>query len=340
LTPWGYEAVYNALKTGAASLFTKHGVTSVNELVYSMDGLKAWQQLHKEGEMPFRVRFFLTHPNLVNLDDFLKLNFRKGFGDDWLMLGGIKFFADGFGINAYFSPYNDTKYDQDELDELVYKVHSNDLQVWTHAVTVPGFHMALEAYRKAQKRLFIPDARMRLEHSGDTVAFLRGAPGAAALTEEEYCQVFKDNNIMMMATPQFCYSSMMQETPYATFIRKYGFKMFYNSDVTGSEPQANNPWFGIWEYVTRHHVDGSVHKPEEKLTVSEALRLATIWAAYSSFEENKKGSLESGKLADFLVLDRDPVSIDPEDLLNVECDLVVIDGKEKYAQNNCSGTLI
>ena len=116
----------------------------------------------------------------------------------------------------------------------------------------------------------------------------------------------------------------------------------YYTNITQDQSVGSfgaNPWFGIWELVTRHHFDGSIHKPEECLTVAEALRSATIWSAYSSFEENKKGSIEPGKLADFLVLDRDPMTIDPEDLINVQCDLVVIDGKEKFAQENCSGIL-
>jgi predicted amidohydrolase YtcJ len=331
LTPWGYETCYNALKTGVVPRYTKYGVTSADELIYSHDGIKAWQQLHREGDLPLRLRLFFTHPQLIDLDKFLEARLEKDFGDDWLSIGGIKLFADGFGLNAYMAPYNDTKYDAEELEELVWKAHSNGLQVWTHNVTDPAFGMTLNAYKKAQERLFIPDARMRIEHSGDRIS-LMGLP-------EDIIKTFKDNGILLMATPQFSYNFLNHETDYATYIHKYGFKMFYNSDTTGSQPEAANPWFSIWELVTRHHYDGSVHKPQECLTVSEALRSATAWAAYSAFEEKKKGSLEPGKLADFLILDRDPLRIDPEDLLNVECDLVVIDGKEKYAQNNCSGIL-
>lgn len=329
LTPWGCDAVYNALKTGAVPRFTVHGITSVQELVYSMDGFKVWQQLRRENDLPYRLRCFLTHPNLIDLDEFLALNIQKGFGDDWLCIGGVKFFADGIGLNAYMAPYDDTKYDPPEFEELVYKAHAHNLQVWTHASTKSAYDMVLAAYQKAQRRMFIPDARLRMEHGGERLTFY-GMP-------ECDIKIFKDNSILPMSTPQFSYNFLNHETNFASYIRKHGFKVFYNSDATGSQPEAANPWFGIWEYCTRHHFDGSIHKPAEKLTVLEALRTATIWAAYAAFEEDRKGSLEPGKLADFIILDRDPLTIDPEDLVNVRCDLVVIDGREKYARDGFAG---
>ena len=331
LTPWGYDAVYDAFKTDGVERLTKYGVTSIHEINYSMDGFKAWQQLRRENDLPFRVRCFLPHPTVIDLDKFLSLNIQKGFGDDWFSIGGVKLYQDGFGMNAYMNPYDDLKYDQEELDEMIYKIHSNNLQVWAHASTKAAYHMILESFQKAQKRMFIKDARMRLEHGGERLTIF-GLP-------EKDVKIFTDNGIIAHATPQFSYSFLNHETAFGTYIRKYGWKVPYNSDVTGSQPEAANPWFGIWEYCTRHHYDGSTHKPDEKLTVPEALRCATIWAAWGGFEEDVKGSLESGKLADFLILDRDPLTIDPEDLQNVQCDLVVIDGKEKYAQNGFSGVL-
>ncbi len=91
-----------------------------------------------------------------------------------------------------------------------------------------------------------------------------------------------------------------------------------------------NPWLGIYGLVTRRTSGGDVLYAGEGITPMEAIRAYTILGAYSAWEEDIKGSIEPGKLADLVVVDRDPVTIPHDDLKNVETVMTIIDGKIVY----------
>lgn len=330
LTPWStYGNLKKSLSTGVNEIFVSKGVTSVHELPASMDGVKAWQEFRAEGTSPVRVRLYMTHPTLIDLDSFLAQGIGRDFGDDWLNMGGIKLFADGIGLHANMVPYDDLKYSQDELNELVYKVHAHGLQVWTHTTTQPALEMGLNACKYALEKKPVKDHRMRLEHSGEHLS---------RYCEQRHIDFFKKYNIMPMATPQFMYVFPDHHTQYKTHMNN-GFRMFYNSDATGSQPEGHNPWHGIWSLVVRRNMLGVVHRPEECLTPMQALRMATIDAAYAGFEDKVKGSLEPGKLADLIILGDDPLTCDPEALREMPVEMVIIGGKSMNSSSAFEGAL-
>nr|WP_101845036.1 amidohydrolase family protein [Halobacillus sp. Marseille-P3879] len=113
LMPWGYEKLLDALRVGTVEHFVSKGVTSVHELPYSTDGIRAWQQLQRQGDLPLRLRLYLQHPNLTDIDQIINTGLQSGFGDEWLSLGGIKLFVDGQGIHANLHPVFDSKYTQE-----------------------------------------------------------------------------------------------------------------------------------------------------------------------------------------------------------------------------------
>jgi hypothetical protein len=88
-----------------------------------------------------------------------------------------------------------------------------------------------------------------------------------------------------------------------------------------------NPLLGIWAAVAREIF------PEEGLTVEEALRLYTVNAAYASFEEKIRGTIEKGKLADLTVLDKDPTSIPSDEIRNINVDMTIVGGRIVYRRN-------
>jgi hypothetical protein len=88
-----------------------------------------------------------------------------------------------------------------------------------------------------------------------------------------------------------------------------------------------NPFFNMWMAITRVTTEGKVIYPQEKITREEALKMYTVWAAYLEFSEKEKGSIEKGKLADLVVVDRDFLSCPLDEIRKIEPVTVVLDGK-------------
>ena len=112
-----------------------------------------------------------------------------------------------------------------------------------------------------------------------------------------------------------------------------GFMPPGNSDCMGADPEAVNPWYNIWCTVTRKTRSGRQICPEEGLGVMEAIRLYPNFSAHAGFDEAHKGSIEPGKLADLVVLDRDPFEIPADALKDVCVATTMAGGKVVYAAN-------
>jgi predicted amidohydrolase YtcJ len=277
LSPWGYEALLAALRTGTVTSWVSRGFTSAHELPYTTDGIRGWQELRRAGALPIRLRFYLHHPYLVNLDEFLRSGLQAGFGDAWLSVGGIKLFADGIGMHANMHPMEDVKWTQAELDELVYKAHAAGLQIWIHVLTDTGTEMALTAYERALQRLPRQDHRHRLEHAGDRI------------TDPRLLERMRRAGVTPITTPQFLYAWTQGSGPRLRSLIRQGFILPGNTDSTSTQPESPDPWHSIWCCVQRRTMYGEILSPEERLTPLEALRMFTLWAAWGGFEERIKG---------------------------------------------------
>ena len=105
------------------------------------------------------------------------------------------------------------------------------------------------------------------------------------------------------------------------------------SDCTGTDPWLVNPMFGIWCMVNRRTYSGDLLEPEEKVTVAEAIRIYTYNSAYAEFQEEVKGSIEKGKLADLVVLERNPMTAPEETLKDIRVDQTWVDGKLVFSRD-------
>ena len=103
-----------------------------------------------------------------------------------------------------------------------------------------------------------------------------------------------------------------------------------SSDGSGSEVRHLNPFFSIWCAVKRQTFTGQIIDPEQRVSVDEALKMHTIYPAAALGEQDSKGSLEAGKLADIVVLNRDPMGMTGDELLDVKADYVFLGGREVY----------
>jgi hypothetical protein len=319
LPRYGVEATATAVRDLGRQLFVARGVTSIGELPFTLDGVRAFQELHRRGELPARLRLWYHVPRLGTAREIAALGLETGFGDEWLSLGGVKLFVDGAGVDAHGRPVVDLKWTQEELDEVVREVHEARLQLWMHvAPTREAAAMALLAVERALARTPREDHRHRIEHLGD----LR--PDLALLERA------RSLGVAVVATPQFVYSYGDEDAdsscaPLAT-LHRLGFRVPGNSDCTGTQPEAANPFHGIWCAVAHRTRAGAVVAPEERVGVEAALRAFTADAAWACHLDDR-GVLAPGKLADLVVLGRDPRAVPEDELRDVPVDLTVVGGE-------------
>jgi len=297
------------------------GITSVHWLVHSPAEIRILQKLRKEGKLPLRV--YLVVP-VEFLDCLIDAGLVTGFGDHMMKIGGIKILADGsLGARtaALKQPYDDepsTKgmmlYSERSLNGLVLKAHKAGFQLAIHAIGDQTVDMALKALEKALEVSPREDHRHRVEH--------------ASVLNESLIQRMKKLGVIASVQPHFVVSDFWIEKrlgkararwtyPFKTLIEK-GVLVAGGSDCP-VEPIS--PLLGICAAVNRETF------PQERITVEEALCIHTVNAAYASFEEKMKSSIEAGKLADLVVLSDDLRKIEPSKIKDVRVEMTIVGGK-------------
>ncbi|UCH01556.1 MAG: amidohydrolase, partial [Candidatus Bathyarchaeota archaeon] len=333
------EQIKEAMKKLIQSMFIQQGITTIHDMPSTTEGYRAYQELLADNELPLRIKLYIRVPRDVDLDSLLRLGLQSGFGNEKLNIGGVKLGADG-GITgpkaALYQPYPHDVYDfgllnhtQEELTELVVKLHKGGLQVITHTTGERGQDMTLNAIQAALHELPKKDHRHRLEHAGNYFATL------------ERMERMKELGAIPVPQPQFLHSfGFLMEYFYGERVKdglfKYktlldmGFKLPFSSDSTGTQPEGTNPFWGIWCVVARESYDGTVLSPEERISVMDAIRCYTINSAYAGFEENIKGSIEPGKLADLIVVSEDPLRIAMDKIKDIKTEMTIVNGKIEY----------
>lgn len=323
------------------TFFLERGVTSVYDLS-SPAAYGIYQDLRDADALP--VRLLLSY-QARDLDSLIATGIRTGFGDDWLRVGGIKFYMDGVwgttaatyrpawqGSGTTWVPNNTggIRVDQETFNQEVHKAHAAGFQVWTHANGDRGADMVLTAYEAAQSETPRPDARHRIEHFAN---FLVQDPERTA---ERLARLERGG---VIPSPQIAFLWRLTDVgveepgvsffPMATLV-KMGFRPPGGSDTLGTQNFATNPMFSLSVAVNRRTKHGTLAHPEEALSVMDAIRSHTIWAAFSGFEEHVKGSIEPGKLADLVVWSEDPTAVAPERLLELHPEIVILDGQVAF----------
>lgn len=335
MIPWKDEEVLCSQREGLLDYYVSGGITSIYELPYSIRGIRNWQTMRSESSLPVRVRMYLTHPVPVNIDEFLKTGICMDFGDDWLSVGGMKLFVDGVMSHAdgYYMP--DLKWTQSELNEIVQKAHNAGFQLWLHTLSPIAIRYAVTAYENAIMKNPRQDHRHRIEHCGDrwTRQFTDGTP----YMSNELKAKIGHLGIIPVSTPQHISAFPDRPGVPSRTLLDEGFVFPGASDTTGAQPESCNPWYGLGCLVTRKNLYGQVLTPEECLHPLEALRINTMYSAWCGFEENKKGSLEPGKLADFCILNDDLLTMDPEGIKDMKVLATVVGGDAKYVDKDFAG---
>ena len=239
-------------------------------------------------------------------------------------MGGVKLFVNGAGVDAHGKPVVDLKWTQEELDEVVWKAHEAGLQLWLHvAPTREAASMALDSLERALAKLPRRDHRHRIEHVGDM------KPDRALLERARRL------GVVPVTTPQFVYSYGDTDpegscSPVRT-LHELGFRVPGNSDCTGTQFEAANPFHGIWCALARRTRGGTILDEGERIQLDAALRMFTADAAFACHMDDR-GTLEPGKLADLVVLGRDPWQTPVDELPELPVDMTVIGGEVVWAR--------
>ncbi len=335
------EFNYLQLKDGivfALNQCLERGVTTVHDIVRYAEPVRAYQELYKEGRMHARVSILpRVIESMIESKSLIELGLITGFGNEWLRVGGVKMSIDGgiTGRNAcFYDPYEDDEHNhgiiriqQDELNDTVQKCHDAGLRCCVHAIGDRAFDMALDAYDNAVTKSPRKDHRHRIEHMGNW------------LCTPERMQRMVRSGIIAIPNIAIGYyvgdaildcvgeKRLTKAFPFRTLL-KNGVIIAGGSDSPGYWPV--DPLRDIAACVSRKMRWGEVWVPEERISVGEAFAMHTTTASWVGFEENDKGTLEVGKLADIAVLADDPFAIEAEKIKDLKVEMTVVGGEIKY----------
>jgi len=315
------------------------GTTTVHEIVTRAEEIRPYVELMTKGELPIRVRLYIrVWESQIGLDTLLNLGIQSNFGDRWLKIAGVKMSVGG-GISgsnaALYKEYSDEpgnfgviRIPQPDLVDLISKANESGLQCAVHALGDKDLDLVLDAFEVAFKRKNGKALRHRVEHAGDW--FLTperrqriGELGLIPVPNINFLYTFGDG-VMVTLGPERALESAF---PLRSMLKE-GLLLVSGSDGPNLEPA--DPLRDIGTAVLRRTEHGLEVNPSETIPVEEALRMFTINAAYTEFEEANKGSIEPGKLADLVVLERDPLSVKPEEIKDIGVVMTIIDGEIAY----------
>ena len=345
--PTPVETIVEALGR-ASDHYLREGVTSAQEAGVGGPGgatpltIRAFQEARRRGLLNVRVRLMVAAGALHevghhadDVDSFtLDLGLHTGFGDDWLRIGGIKIFADGSLIGrtcAMVEPFADDRgnrgffqTDPEILRETIVRAHRSGWQVGTHAIGDRAVQTVLDIYEEALRRYPRADHRHRIEHCG--------------VTDDE--QLARIRRLGVIPVPQGQFIDEIGDGMIAALGRErarraYRQRSFLERGVplpgSSDRPVVNGaPLAGIHAMVNQRTSSGRPFAPEEALTAAEALRCYTLGSAYAAFDEDVKGSVTPGKLADFAVLSQDITAIDSAGIAETRVLATVIGGEIRF----------
>ena len=316
----------------------RYGVTSLNDIQplpgVCLDDSETYAQFEAEGRLTVRIHLeSALGPDLATAEGL-----QKKYRSEKLRYCGLKQFLDGIVSThtAYLlEPYADrpdyrgsTLTPEDRIRDWAVAADGQGHRLRLHAVGDAAVRLALDIYAEARRVNGLRDARHAIEHL--EVTDPRDLPrlgelGVVASLQPEHLAVtplFKDNPFPLHLGPR--------REPYFWVnqsLVKAGARIAYGTDYPVT---ALNPFPAIYRAVTRLHDDGRPEggwNPREKVTLAQALSAYTRGSAYASFREHDLGTLEVGKLADLVVVDRNLFAVKSEEIREAKAILTVFDGR-------------
>jgi predicted amidohydrolase YtcJ len=292
--------------------------------MHTPEDLDTWgflQRAHETGRLSMRVNFWIPVAALSHLE---ALQVRHGLGDDRLRISAVKLFSDGSlgGRTALMhEPYENEPDNRgicvceaDEIRSLTLRANRCGLAMAIHAIGDKAVHNVLRAYEAAQDEIadkaVCAPVKNRVEHlqvySNNDMQLLRKVRPVASMQPVHLCADMGPADRFWGSRSQNAYAfSTLQEA---------GCTLAFGSDAP---VEPINPFYGLYAAVSRRNLEGLPENgwhPAEKLPIEDALQAYTWNTAVASGQTNRLGSLEETKLADFIILDADPLDLTPEQI--------------------------
>ncbi|MGD2295984.1 MAG: amidohydrolase [Candidatus Aminicenantes bacterium] len=298
------------------------GLTSIHTGSW-LGEIETYKQIKEEGNLTLRVYAWLP---VNSLDEYIAKGIKQGQGDEWVKVGFQKIFIDGtIGVRTalMFEPFADdpeskglAQMEQEAFSALVEKAHKNGYQIGVHAIGDKAVHWVLNAIERAQQKHGKKGLRHRIEHNTvnilpDTRRFAKLGVIASMQPTITGGELYKRQRLGV---------ERARRVDMVRTLLDNGAVLAWGTDWPVS---PINPMFNLHELVTRVY-------PEQRLTMAEAIKFYTLGPAYASFEEDIKGSLEVGKLADMVVLSKDLLNISAKEILKTEVLYTIVGGKIVY----------
>jgi len=338
IPPLSHEQRLKAVKRAlahAASL----GVTSVQHMNPDYEDIAAYSELLDRGELTARI---YAAPLITQVDDQVKIGIRRAFGSPYLRIGALKAYADGSlgSRTAYFfdgfvdQPDNrgllsDEMHPVSLMRDRMMKADAAGLQLCTHAIGDQAISIILDLYSELSQSHGEADRRFRIEHAQHMAGkdFDRFAQLHVIASMQPYHAI--DDG-------RWAESRIGRDRA----SRTYAFRTFLAHDVrlafgTDWDVAPLNPMLTLYAAVTRETLDGKNPQgwfPEQKLTVAEAVEAYTMGSAYAEFQDQDKGSIAAGKLADMVLLSDDIFSIPPNEISKVKILRTIVGGRQVFGQ--------
>ncbi len=335
------DQITKAVETYIPKFCLANGVTSIHDLPETTLALKIYQKLLANGRLPLRIRFYYRIPDMIEMNTVIASGLAREFGNEFLRLGGVKIFIDG-GISSAGACFHEAyafdkrqygvpAVDPEILNQHLISARRAGLQAVLHAAGDKAVDIALDAVHHAQSMCPATDHRTRIEHMGNVYPrkyqFEKAKQlGILPVPNMGFIYSFGDQ-IEYLLGPERAASGF-----WCRRLIEDGFKIPGSSDATGTHPENSNPFFCISRSITRKTFSGKSISPEEKISMTEAVKMYTNYAAFAGFEEKEKGSLEIGKLGDMIVLSNDPWETDESEIEHINVLYTILGGKIVYSR--------
>jgi len=332
--------------------YNRIGITSVIERNSNVEGYRTYEKLKAAGELTVRATVTIGYGSRKTVEEAEKfihgLPFRFGDGDDWVRVGPLKIFVDGgilYGTAYMREPYGPranqfygftdphhrgtVNFTAEQIENLMRAAHEAGWQMCSHVTGDGGVDLVLDALERANRDIPGKDRRYTLIHAYfPNPPAIRRAAKLGVCVDTQPAWYYKDGDALARALGEDRLKHFIGLADW----HKGGLKVAINSDhMHGIDPNKSlnpfNPFLAMYVAVTRRTESGRIIGPEQRVSREQALRMATIDAAYLSFDDKRKGSIEVGKLGDLVLLSDDLLTCDAERIKDIQALTTVVGGK-------------
>ncbi len=339
-------------------LYNEQGITSIGERRTETAAIDMFRDMALTGELTVRVNCTrLMEPVPKTLDEAIKkldeytrttngVYGPTGLGDDWVRIGPFKVLLDGgmlIGTSYMRTPWptndvfqnSDPKYrgllnvQPDLLNGLYAEAARRGWQLTAHAVGEAAMDVLLDCYENIDKQMDVRKRRFLVTHGNfPSERNLNRCARMGVMADVQPAWLYKDADALRKVLGR---QRMEDFFPLKSWFKHHVIvgggsdHMVQLDSIESTNPW--NPWLGMWVTLTRKTERGTVDKPEQCLTREEAIRFYTINNCYLNFEEDRKGSLEAGKYADLIMIDRNILTCPVDDVRETKVLMTMVGGR-------------